>query len=73
MSEDVKLWTSKRKSSLVIQILKGQTSTSEASRLHGSTPSELKSWVDKNDVDENGKIALMLEQRAIKLRLLTYY
>lgn len=32
MSEEVKRWTSKRKASLVIQIVKGQTTLSEASR-----------------------------------------
>ena len=46
MNEDVKRWTSKRKSSLAMQILKGQTSMSEASRQYGVTPSELKRWVD---------------------------
>ena len=46
MNEDVKRWTSKRKSSLVIQILKGQTSISEASRHYGLSPSELKCWID---------------------------
>lgn len=46
MSEDVKRWTSKRKAALVLRILKGQLSISEASRQHDLTPSEIQSWVD---------------------------
>jgi transposase-like protein len=47
MSEEVKRWTSKRKASLVIQILKGQTSLSEASREFDLPPSEIQSWIDE--------------------------
>jgi transposase-like protein len=46
MSEEVKCWTSKRKSSLVIQILKGQTSIAEAAREFDITPSEIESWLE---------------------------
>ena len=46
MSEEVKRWTSKRKSALVIQLLKGQTTISEASRQYDLPPSEIQSWVD---------------------------
>lgn len=47
MSEDAKRWTSKRKASLVIQILKGQTTLSEASREFDLPPSEIQSWIDE--------------------------
>lgn len=47
MSEEVKRWTSKRKASLVIQVLKGQTTVSESAREYGLTPSEVQSWVDE--------------------------
>jgi transposase-like protein len=46
MSEEVKRWTSKRKSGLVIELLKVQTTISEASRQYDLTPSDIKSWVD---------------------------
>lgn len=46
MSEEVKRWTSKRKSSLVIQILKGQTTIAEAAREFDITPSEIESWIE---------------------------
>ena len=35
MSEEVKRWTSKRKTALVIQLLKGQGTLSEAARRGG--------------------------------------
>lgn len=41
MSEEVKRWTSKRKSALVIKLLKGQVTISEASREYNLTPSEI--------------------------------
>jgi transposase-like protein len=64
MSEDVKRWTSKRKSSLVIQILKGQTSISEASRQHDLTPSEIKCWVD--DAEKGMENALRSKPKDIR-------
>lgn len=64
MSEDVKRWTSKRKSSLVIQILKGQTSISEASRHYGLTPSELKCWID--DAEKGMENALRSKPKDVR-------
>ena len=46
MSEELKRWTSKRKAALVIEIFKGQTTISEASRCYDLTPSEIQSWID---------------------------
>ena len=46
MSEDVKRKTSKCKSSLVIHILKGHTTISEASRQYDSPCPELESWTN---------------------------
>lgn len=44
--EMVKRWTAKRKSALVMDIIKGSISISNASRQHDISPSELESWVD---------------------------
>ena len=44
--DDVKRWTAKRKSALVLEIIKGQTSVSEASRKYDLAPSEIEAWVD---------------------------
>jgi transposase-like protein len=46
MSEELKRWTSKRKAALVIELLKGQTTISEASRQYDLTPSEIQLWID---------------------------
>ena len=44
--EDIKRWTAKRKSALVIEIIQGKTTVAEASRTYDLTPSEVESWVD---------------------------
>lgn len=64
MSEDVKRCTSKRKSSLVIKILKDQTTISETSRQYDLTPSELKCWV--NDAEKGMENALRSKPKDIR-------
>ena len=39
--EDVQRWTAKRRSALVMQVLKGETSAQEAARKHGLTVAEV--------------------------------
>ncbi|WP_123299424.1 DUF1153 domain-containing protein [Comamonas sp. BIGb0124] len=46
MEEEIKRWTAKRKSALVMDIIQGKTTVAEASRAHDLTPSEIESWVD---------------------------
>ena len=45
--EDVQRWTTKRKVSLVLSILKGETSIQEAARQHGITVAEIEDWKEK--------------------------
>lgn len=40
-------WTAKRRSALVVAILKGETSVAEAARQHGLTVAEVEDWRDK--------------------------
>jgi len=47
LDDEIKRWTAKRKSALVLEILQGKQSISEASRLHDVTPAEIESWVDQ--------------------------
>ena len=47
MNEEVKRWSAKRKSALVIDIIKGKINISEASRQYDLTPSEVQSWVEE--------------------------
>ncbi len=46
MDEDIKRWTAKRKSALVLEILQGKVTVSEASRAYDLSPSEIEDWVD---------------------------
>lgn len=46
MEEDIKRWTAKRKSALVLDIIQGKTTVSEASRQYDLSPSEIEQWVD---------------------------
>ncbi len=46
MEEDIKRWTAKRKSALVMEIIQGKTTVSEASRQYDLSPSEVEQWVD---------------------------
>ena len=45
--EEVKRWTAKRKSALVLEIIQGKTTVSEASRAYDLMPSENESWVEE--------------------------
>lgn len=40
-------WTTKRKTAVVLSILKGETSAAEAARKHGLTIAELETWKDR--------------------------
>ena len=46
MQEEIKRWTARRKSALVLEIIQGKTTVAEASRQFDLTPSEIESWVD---------------------------
>jgi transposase-like protein len=45
--DQVQRWTAKRRSALVVAILKGETSVVEAARQHGLTVAEVEDWRDK--------------------------
>ena len=46
MDHDVKRWTAKRKSALVLDIIQGKTTVAEASRAYDLSPSEIEGWVE---------------------------
>jgi transposase-like protein len=46
MDEEIKRWTARRKSALVLNIIQGKTTLSEASRQFDLPPSEIESWVE---------------------------
>ena len=45
--DQVQRWTSKRRTALVMSILKGETSIQEAARKHGLTVAELEEWKER--------------------------
>jgi transposase-like protein len=45
MEDDIKRWTAKRKTALVLDIIQGKTTVSEASRSFDLNPSEVEQWV----------------------------
>ncbi len=45
--ENVQRWTAKRRTALVLQIVKGETSVQEAARKHGLTVAEVEDWQEK--------------------------
>jgi len=46
-SKDVKRWTTKRRSALVLEILRGETTAAEAARKHGLTVAEVEDWKER--------------------------
>ena len=47
MNEEIKRWTARRKTALVLEIIQGKTTVAEASRAHDVPPSEIEQWVDE--------------------------
>lgn len=47
MEEDIKRWTAKRKAALVMEIVQGKTTVSEASRAFDLPPSDIEEWVEE--------------------------
>jgi len=47
MDEDVKRWTARRKGALVLDIIQGKTTVSEAARQFDLSPSDIEEWVDQ--------------------------
>jgi len=45
--ENVQRWTAKRRTALILSILKGETSAKEAARKHGLTISEIEEWRER--------------------------
>ncbi len=45
--EDVKRWTAKRKSAVVLDLIKGKTSAVDVARKHDLTVAEVEGWVER--------------------------
>ena len=47
MEEEIKRWTARRKSALILEIIQGNTTVAGASRQFDLTPSEIQDWLDQ--------------------------
>lgn len=47
LPETIKRWTAKRRSSLVLTLLRGETSAQEAARQHGLTVAQVEDWKEQ--------------------------
>ena len=47
MEDEIKRWTAKRKSALVMEILQGKPTVAEASRSYDLPPPEIETWIDE--------------------------
>jgi transposase-like protein len=45
--EEIQRWTAKRRSALVLSILRGELSAQEAARRHGLTVAEVEDWTER--------------------------
>jgi transposase-like protein len=46
-ADPIERWTAKRRATLVLSILKGETSVAEAARRHGLTMAEIEDWRER--------------------------
>ena len=47
IEKEIKRWTARRKSALVLDIIQGKTTVSESSRQFDLPPSEIEFWIDQ--------------------------
>jgi transposase-like protein len=47
MEDDIKRWTAKRKTALVLDIIQGKTTAAEAGRAFDLQPAEVEAWVEE--------------------------
>jgi transposase-like protein len=65
--EGPKRWTAKRRATLVLCILRGETSVAEAARQHGLTVAEVEEWQERFLTSaENGLRSKPLDEEALK-------
>lgn len=68
MEEEIKRWTARRKSALVLEIIQGKTTVAEASRQFDLTPSEIEGWVDEGKRGMENALRAKPEGRAGAVR-----
>jgi transposase-like protein len=70
--QDIKRWTAKRRATLVIEILRGQTTIADAARTHGLKASDIELWKDtflthgENALRSNPRDELEVKEKKIE-------
>jgi transposase-like protein len=70
--QDIKRWTAKRRAALVVEILRGQTTVTEAARTHDLKASDIELWKDtfltsgENALRSNPRDELELKDKKIE-------
>lgn len=68
MDEEIKRWTAKRKSALVMEIIQGKKTLAEASRQFDLPPSEIEDWVDQAKAGMENALACKAGRRPAAVR-----
>ena len=63
MDEGIKRWTARRKSALVLEIIQGKRTVSEASRQFDLAPSEIEEWIELSRISACGTNFVIEERR----------
>ena len=61
MDEEIKRWTARRKSALVLEIIHGRTTVAEATRQFDLTPAEVEDWVNQGKAGMENALRVKLE------------
>ena len=63
---DIQRWTAKRKAAVVLELIRGKTTTADVARQHGLTVAEVEQW--QNDFLSGGEESLRTNPRDLKVR-----
>ena len=67
LPDEVQRWTAKRRSALILSIVKGETAVQEVARKHGITLAEIEDWKEKFLLgDENAHRSKPRDEEALK-------
>lgn len=67
LSEEVRHWAAKRRSALVLSIVRGETSAAEGARKHGLTVIQVEDWQERSVLaDENALRSRPKDEEALK-------
>lgn len=69
MEDEVKRWTARRKSALVLDLIQGKTAMAQANRAYDLAPSEVETWLEDGKREMENALRANLEQRPLALQM----